>query len=124
MQRAEMRIANRREQMGQVATMVEEFGARCAIPGSIVNDLNVVLDEMLINTISYGYPEGQQAEIVVRLSFDAGRVEAEIEDDASAFNPLEAAPSGLGLSLRERKVGGVGILFVRNLMDEVAYSRV
>src|SRR5215469_3747617 len=124
MRRTELRIANREEQMANVAAMVEEFGAKHAIPGAIINDINVALDEVLSNIIAYGYPGGERSKILVRLDYEPGRMTVEIQDEGVAFDPLQAPPPDLGSSLHERRVGGVGIHFVRSLMNEVDYSRV
>jgi serine/threonine-protein kinase RsbW len=50
-----------------------------------------------------------------------GNVEAIVEDDGKPFDPL-AAPAP-DLTGKDRKPGGVGLHFVRNLMDEVTYTR-
>ena len=47
----------------------------------------------------------------------------EIEDGGAAFDPTQAAAPALGATLQERKPGGMGILFVRQLMDSFEYRR-
>jgi serine/threonine-protein kinase RsbW len=49
---------------------------------------------------------------------------AKIEDDCAPFDPLGVAAPDLRPSLKDRRVGGLGIHFVRNLMSEVSYARV
>jgi serine/threonine-protein kinase RsbW len=44
-----------------------------------------------------------------------------VEDDGKPFDPL-AAPAP-DLTSAQRELGGVGLHFVRNLMDEVTYTR-
>ena len=39
------------------------------------------------------------------------------------FDPTQVAPPDLRSTLKERKVGGMGIHFVRSLMDDVVYAR-
>jgi anti-sigma regulatory factor (Ser/Thr protein kinase) len=46
-----------------------------------------------------------------------------IEDDGIPFNPLEKETPDTDLPLEERKIGGLGIHLVRNLMDKVSYQR-
>ncbi|MGH8701072.1 MAG: ATP-binding protein, partial [Burkholderiales bacterium] len=46
-----------------------------------------------------------------------------IEDDGVPFNPLAMPAPDVSTPLRERRVGGIGIHFVRSLMDGVAYDR-
>ncbi|MBN2982764.1 ATP-binding protein [Cohnella algarum] len=61
----------------------------------------------------------------IRLSVSPARafVEIVLEDDAIPFNPLEAGAPDLEPSLEERAVGGLGIHFVKKLMDDVSYER-
>jgi serine/threonine-protein kinase RsbW len=51
-------------------------------------------------------------------------IEATIEDDGVPFNPLDIAAPDTRAPLRERRIGGVGLHFVKNLMSEVSYNRI
>ena len=120
----EVRIMNRHENIAEVIKTMEKFGAWHRIPDAVVIDFSVAVDEVLVNIMSYGYPDGATGEILVRFVYRPGEVYAEIEDDGVSFDPLRAPQPDLGATLQERKVGGLGIHFVRNLMDEVVYRRV
>jgi serine/threonine-protein kinase RsbW len=120
----EIRIANRRENMADVIKTMKKFSARHGLPAAVVNDFGVAVDEVLANIVSHGYPDGSTGEILVRFVYRPGEVYAEIEDDGVSFDPLRAPQPDLGATLQERKVGGLGIHFVRNLMDEVVYRRI
>ena len=101
--------------------MVDEFAARHHFSNEVVVALNVSLDEILNNIISYAYEDTAHHEIVVRLALRGGSVEASVEDDGKPFDPLAAPAPDLTSSLREP--GGVGLHFVRNLTDELTYTR-
>jgi anti-sigma regulatory factor (Ser/Thr protein kinase) len=90
----------------------------------VVNALNVVLDEAVSNAINHGYDAGVRGEIAVRLRRAPDGVLLEVEDDGRPFDPLQAPPPDLTLSLERRPIGGLGIHLIRNLMDEVSYARV
>ena len=104
--------------------MVEEFCTRFNVPVFAINDVNLCLDELLSNTISYGYPDSGTGTIRVRLDYLPGHLRVQIHDDAAPFNPVEADPPNLTGSVQTRKVGGVGIHFVKELMDDIVYRRV
>ena len=116
-------IGNTIAEMAKVVDLVDRFGAAHHIPQAISNDLNLCLDELLNNTISYGYDDKERHSIVVTLSLTDGRLIAEIQDDGKPFDPRQAAPAPRG-TLQSRKIGGLGIHFVKTLMDEVGYMRV
>ena len=109
--------------MERVVARVEAFGRDNDLPRTVVNDLNVALDEVLNNVISYGYSDSAGHTIAVELSFDGAQVIAVVTDDGTPFDPLQVAPPTLGSELQARRAGGLGVHFVRNLMDQFSYSR-
>jgi anti-sigma regulatory factor (Ser/Thr protein kinase) len=117
---SEIRIANDMAEIARVADLVDGFGADHALPNEVVVALNVSLDEILNNIISYGYEDGGRHHILVRLELRAGLVDVVVEDDARPFDP-RAAPAP-DFAAKDR-LGGVGLHFVRNLMDDLDYAR-
>ena len=119
------RIPNRLDALPGVVAMVDIFGVEHALPAGVVNDLNLALDEALNNIIRHGYEAGapDDGEIAIRVSLGQGEMVAEVEDAGRPFDPLAAPAPDLSRSARERVPGGLGILFIKTLMDEVAYER-
>ena len=108
------------ERLGQV---MEEFAELYHLPPNLVFEINLALEEILTNVISYGYDDSDEHEIMIRLSCNGEEVTAEVEDDGRPFNPLEAAEPDTSKPLEERPVGGLGIHLVRKFMDAVEYKR-
>ena len=48
----------------------------------------------------------------------------EIVDDGIEFDPLKLPEPDLESSVEDRKIGGLGIYFVRKMMHDVKYKRV
>jgi anti-sigma regulatory factor (Ser/Thr protein kinase) len=116
-----MRIANDINEIERVAEWVDEFGAKNHLSNEVLIALNVSLDEIINNIISYGYEDSGPHSILVRLELQGTTVEAVVEDDGKPFNPLLVpAPD---LITQPRQIGGVGLHFVRNLMDHLEYAR-
>lgn len=120
----ELRLANNLAALADLADRVERFGAEQRLPASVVNALNVALDEAVSNAINHGYDAGVGGEIAVRMRRRPDSVLVEVEDDGRPFDPLQAPPPDLTLPLEQRPVGGLGIHLIRNLMDELSYARV
>jgi serine/threonine-protein kinase RsbW len=118
------RIPNRLDAMAEVAAMVEAFCKEYGVSRRILNDVNVALDEVLNNVISYAFEPGARSEIGISVEIRGGKIVIDVEDAGRPFDPLGAPPPDLTGGLRERRVGGIGIHFVRNLMDAVEYARV
>ena len=120
----ETTIKNSIAEIARVVELIEELASLQQLPPSSIWPLNVALDEVLSNIISYGHEDGRAHEICVRVSLEHGLMVAEVEDDGKAFDPLAAPTPEIDVPLEERSVGGLGIHIVRNLMDEVTYSRI
>lgn len=81
--------------------------------------LMTAVDEACTNIIKYS----GTGKIEIKCDVEDGQVTVQIRDDGVAFNPLEAPVPKLNLPIEERQVGGLGIYFIRTLMDEVRYER-
>jgi anti-sigma regulatory factor (Ser/Thr protein kinase) len=46
-----------------------------------------------------------------------------IEDDGNAFNPLEKIDPEFPANVESAKIGGLGILIIRKLIDNIGYER-
>lgn len=120
---AEFRLKN---DLADLARVAEELWSFCRDRGLSEEesaDFRLVLDEVVSNTIRYGYADRDPHEITVRASVAGGRLTLEIEDDGRAFNPLEAPPPDVTLPIEEKPVGGLGLLLLRSVMDELDYRR-
>jgi anti-sigma regulatory factor (Ser/Thr protein kinase) len=119
----EIKLKNNVSELDGVNQALTEFGQRRGLPSKVIHDLNLALEEILINIISYGYTDSREHEVKVRLSVQLGEVSVEIEDDGQPFNPLEAPEPDVTKPLEERKIGGLGTHLVRKLMDSLEYKR-
>jgi serine/threonine-protein kinase RsbW len=106
----------------QISGVVDQLAAGHRLSSDVVADIQVALDEVLNNIITHGYSDDRVHEIRVRFSLDPQVLTVEIEDDGKPFNPLSVPAPDRSVSSRERKVGGVGIHFVKHLMSDLAYS--
>ena len=116
-------IVNQGGQLARVAGLLDRLGVEHHLAPEVLADMQVALDEVLTNIISYAYNDKAQHEIRIRFQVSGDMLEAVIEDDGASFDPLAIPAPGVSAPLRERRVGGVGIHFVRSLMDHVAYVR-
>lgn len=121
----ELSLAPDLSALGVLARTVEEFGAAHALPEDLQGRLNLVLDELVTNSVSYGLPQVAEPELRLRLAVDRDAVVAQLEDNGPAFNPFEEAPEpDLSLDLSDRPVGGLGVFLAKQLADSSSYERV
>ena len=117
-------IANDLAEIGRIATIIEDFCAEHGLGEEIAHAINLSLDELLTNTISYGFEDGGQHSIGIVVEAPGDRATVTIRDDAVAFDPTQAGDPDLDLDIDDRPIGGLGIHIVRAMMDEVRYERV
>ena len=113
-------------ELGEHRRLAELFArliAPTTIPADVASLFEIVFDEVLTNICRYAWADEALHAIEVEIGLDGGRIEAIFRDDGRPFDPLEAPPAALDADLDERSVGGLGIHLVRELMDEVRYTR-
>ena len=116
-----VKIAPQHDQLDQITAAVEELGERDDWPFDLVFKVNLVLEELGVNVVNHG---GDASEIEVLLAVSPDTVTVEIVDDGQPFNPLTDAPEpDLDSALEDRPIGGLGVFLVREMMDELHYSR-
>ncbi len=120
----ETSILNKIRDLARMPELVDRFASEHQLSPNVVFGMNVALDEMLSNIIKYGYADEAIHEIRVRLSVDGSMLVFEIEDDGLPFDPCAAPDVDTDAPVEERKVGGLGIHIVRNLMAQMDYARV
>ncbi|HWE75533.1 MAG TPA: ATP-binding protein [Stellaceae bacterium] len=121
-ERLTLRIVNDLAELSRVAESVEEFCANQAIPAACAFKLNVALEELLTNTISYGYDDGGSHEIAIDIAREGEAIVTELSDDGHPFDPLNAPPPDLDSAIEDRRIGGLGVHLVKTMMDDVTYA--
>jgi anti-sigma regulatory factor (Ser/Thr protein kinase) len=103
---------------------LEEYVARASVDMRTAQAAELALDELLNNSISYGFPDDGRHTISVELETQDDALQIKVVDDGVPFNPFEQTAPDLGGSVEERKLGGVGIHLVSKFMDECGYQRI
>jgi len=123
MQNAEIRITNQLSEIGRVIELLDAFCRQHALSDRVRHDMSIALEEIISNIVHHSYRDNASHGISVTLRLAVGEVRAEIVDEGVTFDPLAhhtPKPSG---SLDERMPGGLGLLFVKSLMDNMSYFR-
>ncbi len=90
-----------------------------------VYQVTLALEEIFANISKYAYPSGEgMIDIFYEINKDEKQLKVVIKDKGAAFNPLEKEDPDLGASVSERKIGGLGIYIVKNIIDDIKYQRI
>ena len=108
------------EAVAGAGRLVDRVGEAYGVPDDALTDLRIALDEIVTNILKYA--EGAH-EISIRCQVRNECLETTIEDDGVAFDPLKAPVPDVSASLAKRRVGGLGVHFVKQLMSFVDYER-
>jgi anti-sigma regulatory factor (Ser/Thr protein kinase) len=119
-----MVLVNDLSEVPRLAARVDEFCRGWNIPGRIAGRVNVALEEVVTNAISYAFPDGGRHEIAVQIEYRDGQLRASVSDDGRPFDPLSQPAPDTRAGIADRKVGGLGIHILRSLMESVEYRRI
>jgi len=119
-----LRLVNRPTEVARLIDEFVKFARLHALSERMIGDMSLALDELLTNVIAYGLPPTSEHEIGAEIRLERDRLVAEITDSGRPFNPFEEAPApDLDSQLANRRVGGLGVYLVKQLMDETSYRR-
>ncbi|MFP4481202.1 MAG: ATP-binding protein [Thermovirgaceae bacterium] len=112
-----------REKIGEVTAFVATHAEEAAIDARRMPHLELALEEALVNICTYAYKEPPRV-VTVRILQDEKRFGVNLADEGIPFDPLEGVPKpDVDAPLEERSQGGLGVLLIRRVMDEVHYRR-
>jgi sigma-B regulation protein RsbU (phosphoserine phosphatase) len=107
----------------RVNDSVESFCREAGLPPGISQKLGIILDDLLNNTISYGFNDEAEHEIEIRIEHADGRLVIKVSDDGIPFNPFDQVGPDTTLSVEEREIGGLGVLLEKEMTNSQAYQR-
>lgn len=116
-------LKNNLSEIESLANAVMQFGRENSLSDKSVFDINLVLEEVVNNIISYAYKDKNEHHITTHLELEGQELMLKVEDDGIPFNPLGVREPDIDKPLEEREPGGLGLFFVRNLTDELEYKR-
>jgi serine/threonine-protein kinase RsbW len=103
--------------------LIDAFGKENNLSAKVIHDVNLAIDEIVSNIISYGFDDGLEHDIMLSLDIAGDELIIQIEDEGREFNPLEAKAPELDKPLEDREIGGLGIHLVRHVMHHLEYRR-
>ena len=103
---------------------LEDCGNMMQLPQKCLFEINLGLDELFTNIISYGFEDESEHQIKFTLAKAEDTLVVKVEDDGTPFNPLDAAGPDVSRNLESINIGGLGIHLMKKMMDDIDYQRV
>jgi serine/threonine-protein kinase RsbW len=105
-----------------ICDYVTHFANEAGLNESEVYAVQLAVDEASTNIMEHGYGRECPNRIDVSCEILEDGLKVVIYDDAEPFNPDAVPDPEINVSLEEIKPRGLGIFFMRKMMDEVHYE--
>ena len=110
------------ENMQKVFDFVDQLLEAADCPPKAAMQIDVVVEEIFTNNVKYAYaPDKGDVTIRVDVSEEPA-VTLTFINSGTPFDPLALEDPDITLPAEERQIGGLGILMVKKMMDEVTYE--
>jgi serine/threonine-protein kinase RsbW len=124
MDKKQLSILNKIEELPKLNIVLEELAEEWGFSMKNSMHINLVLEEIVTNIIFYGFDENKEHQINIDFEKGINELKIVITDDGKAFNVIATKEfDDQKKSAEEREIGGLGIHFVKTLMDKVEYQR-
>jgi anti-sigma regulatory factor (Ser/Thr protein kinase) len=115
-------VSPRLSAVRSLAQMVEEFGDANKLPEQQIYMINLALDELITNTVSYGLRGVSRPKIEIALQVSENTLVLTMEDNGQPFDPTRNTNPDLSSAVDERPVGGLGLHLIKTFADRVDYE--
>jgi anti-sigma regulatory factor (Ser/Thr protein kinase) len=116
-------LKNDLSELEALSKHLNKFGRLTGLSEACITDVNICLDELFTNIVSYGFEDDLAHIIRFAMDLDNQVLTLSIEDEGVPFNPLEKKDPEVPADLIDVRIGGLGIHIVRKLMDDIRYKR-
>ena len=120
-----LRLPAKIYQMNDALSFAGNYAEAHGFSTDRVLSIKVVLEEAFVNICLYAYDhENGEIEIICQSNSNPEGITVEIIDDGKPFNPLMYGPNSNQTSdISHRRIGGLGILMLRQMTNKVSYER-
>lgn len=113
----------RMEYLSELRNFAESAARHSGLSHDDVFAFKLAVDELCTNIIQYGFEGKEPGLLSLSFEVEADRARLIVRDDGRHFSPDQAQSPDIEADWNEREVGGLGIFFVKELMDSVTYDR-
>lgn len=117
----EIELRTNLAELDRLTAFLEEFAEAAGLGRRDGDALTLAAEELFANTVEYAGGAARTVRVGIERRED--EVILRYADDGPAFDPTSVAAPDLSLGPNERPVGGLGLLLLRRLMQDVRYER-
>ena len=114
----------RRDALPRVDAFLGEVCSGAGLGRDTCLRLTLLVEELFTNTVVHGHEGDSEAPVRIECEVSPGRVALTYEDTGPAHDPFaRVIPPDTGAGVEERPVGGLGVLLVSEMAQQVEYQR-
>lgn len=121
--RSEIRVATRYVELERLCAFVAEGADAAGLSAQARDHVQLAVDEAATNVIQHGYGGEGDESFTVAWTAEPGRLTIVVTDQAPPFDPASIPDLPTPENVDDLSVGGYGLRFIRQVMDEVDYVR-
>ncbi|MBF0317394.1 MAG: SpoIIE family protein phosphatase, partial [Nitrospirae bacterium] len=110
------------ENIPAIMDFIAESAQSLGLSEDVGFDSQLVVEEACTNIIKYAYDTPAQARINLSVAVIDGKLVITIKDTGQPFDYDSVAAPDLTATLADRKAGGMGIYFIKQIMQETSYE--
>lgn len=117
-----LRVNSRVERLAEIADFIADAACACGLNEDQTYEVQMAVDEACTNVMEHAYrgkPEGTIDIVCVKRSND---FVVTIQDFGVRFDPRKVESPKTSDPLSKRRIGGLGLFFMRKLMDCVEFD--
>jgi serine/threonine-protein kinase RsbW len=119
--RFELEVTSKIDNLPVIIDFVGEKLVKFRADPEIISSVQLAVDEASTNIIKYAYRE-KEGLLKIIIELNDNELIITLINWGKPFDPASVPPPDLNATLEDRKIGGLGMHFIRKLMDEVTYS--
>ncbi|MBI4631742.1 MAG: ATP-binding protein [Chloroflexi bacterium] len=116
-------VPARYDRIKQICSFVVDAANVAGLDESSTFQCQIAVDEACTNIIEHGYEGEDKGRIEVICNALPTVLKIELLDQAPPFDLDKVPEPELGAPLEDMKIGGLGIYFMKKMMDDVSFSR-
>ena len=119
--RCELEVTSDLENLEKIAAFVTEAAERAGLSAGESFEVQMAVDEACTNIMEHAY-EGGSGPLRICCDCERDCFSVTITDQGKPFDPDLVPDPDIDSSLEERSTGGLGIFFMRKMMDEIHFE--
>ncbi|KJU87088.1 stage II sporulation protein E [Candidatus Magnetobacterium bavaricum] len=118
----ELTIEGGLENIPAIMNFIAESAKSLELSEDVGFDSQLAVEEACTNIIKYAYDDPEQAWINLIVTVTDGKFVITIKDNGQPFDYDSVAIPDLNATLTDRKTGGMGVYFIKQIMEEMSYE--